>query len=96
MRIAVDAMGGDHAPREIIRGAQQGLSFLEEGDELLLYGPPERLEPVCRELGIEDQRIRIEALHASDRDERVAGRGPASETRLEHPAYGRCRREGGG
>ncbi len=37
MRIAVDAMGGDHAPREIILGAAAGLARVE-GAEVLLYG----------------------------------------------------------
>ena len=36
MRIALDAMGGDHAPREVIRGADVGLKFLGEKDELIL------------------------------------------------------------
>ncbi len=38
MRIAVDAMGGDHAPREIVLGAVEGLTFLGAGDELVLIG----------------------------------------------------------
>src|SRR5438876_7241490 len=38
MRIAIDAMGGDHAPAEIIRGAVQGLEFLGRGDQLVLIG----------------------------------------------------------
>ncbi|GJQ25889.1 MAG: phosphate acyltransferase [Phycisphaerae bacterium] len=38
MRIAIDAMGGDHAPAEIVRGAVEGLSYLGPGDELILLG----------------------------------------------------------
>lgn len=38
MRIAIDAMGGDHAPAEIVRGAVEGLSYLNPGDELVLLG----------------------------------------------------------
>lgn len=38
MRIAIDAMGGDHAPAEIVRGAVEGLSYLGPGDELVLLG----------------------------------------------------------
>ncbi len=42
MRIAIDAMGGDHAPRNVVEGALQALADLDSGDELILVGP-ERL-----------------------------------------------------
>lgn len=38
MRIAIDAMGGDYAPAQIVRGAVEGLQFLSADDELLLLG----------------------------------------------------------
>jgi glycerol-3-phosphate acyltransferase PlsX len=42
MRIAVDAMGGDHAPREIVRGA---IDYASNGtDEVILVGDVPRLE----------------------------------------------------
>ena len=60
MRIAVDAMGGDHAPREIIRGAGAGLQYLGGDDELHLYGLADQIESECRELGLTDSRIQIQ------------------------------------
>jgi phosphate acyltransferase len=42
VRIAVDAMGGDHAPAEIVAGAIQ--AQLELGVEILLVGDPEQIE----------------------------------------------------
>ncbi|MGH6912075.1 MAG: phosphate acyltransferase PlsX [Geminicoccales bacterium] len=42
MRIAVDAMGGDHAPREIVRGAIDYSS--SSTDEVILVGDVPRLE----------------------------------------------------
>jgi len=42
MRIAVDAMGGDHAPREIVRGAID--YALSSADEVILVGDVPRLE----------------------------------------------------
>jgi phosphate acyltransferase len=42
MRIAVDAMGGDHAPREIVRGAID--YALGTADEVMLVGDVPRLE----------------------------------------------------
>ncbi len=42
MRIAVDAMGGDHAPREVVRGA---LTYAaSHADEVILVGDVPRLE----------------------------------------------------
>jgi glycerol-3-phosphate acyltransferase PlsX len=42
MRIAIDAMGGDHAPREIVRGAID--YALQSTDEISLVGDVPRLE----------------------------------------------------
>ncbi len=42
MRIAVDAMGGDHAPREIVRGAID--HAIANTDEIILVGDVPRLE----------------------------------------------------
>lgn len=39
MRIAIDAMGGDNAPAEIIAGALESIELLAENDELILVGP---------------------------------------------------------
>lgn len=44
MRIAVDAMGGDHAPGEIVRGAVEGLRFLGDEDDILLVGRQDAIE----------------------------------------------------
>jgi phosphate acyltransferase len=43
MRIAVDAMGGDHAPREVVRGAVQ-YAINVPADEVILVGDVPRLE----------------------------------------------------
>ncbi len=45
MRIAVDAMGGDNAPDEIISGAMESISLLNEDDELILVGPEAVIKP---------------------------------------------------
>ncbi len=45
MRIAIDAMGGDNAPDEIIAGALESIEFLAEDDQLILVGPRDIIEP---------------------------------------------------
>lgn len=42
MKIAVDAMGGDYAPEEIVKGAV--IAAKEHGIEIALVGPAERIE----------------------------------------------------
>jgi len=61
MRIAVDAMGGDHAPQEIVRGVAAGLKHLGPDDQIRLYGPQERVTAELRTVGLSDPRIGIRA-----------------------------------
>ncbi len=44
MRIAIDAMGGDNAPDEIISGALESVELLDRDDELILVGPADIIE----------------------------------------------------
>ncbi len=60
--IAVDAMGGDHAPGEIVRGAHR--AAVEDGARLLLVGDRARLEPELARLGNADGRL--ELCHAEE------------------------------
>ena len=64
MRLAVDVMGGDHAPDEILKGAFQSLASLAHDDTLVLVGPEEVIRDVMREHGVRDPRIVID--HAPD------------------------------
>ncbi len=44
MRIAIDAMGGDYAPAEIIAGALESIELLADDDELILVGPEDVIQ----------------------------------------------------
>lgn len=44
MRIAIDAMGGDYAPAQIVRGAVEGIQFLSSGDEIVLIGKEDAIQ----------------------------------------------------
>lgn len=48
MRIAVDALGGDNAPEEVVSGVLRAARRLASGT-IVLVGPPERLEPYLGE-----------------------------------------------
>ena len=64
MRIAVDMLGGDHAPHELVAGiAQALLSGDFTADELLLVGPEDIIAAQFAELGVSDVP---EILHTTD------------------------------
>jgi len=64
MRIAVDAMGGDHAPGEIIPGCVDAVRAYPRVDEILLVGKEEIIRPELTSLGGDSERIRV--VHASE------------------------------
>lgn len=63
MKLIIDAMGGDHAPGEIIKGAVDGLLAFP-GFELLLTGPKEVLEKELAQYNYPKERVEI--IHAPD------------------------------
>lgn len=64
MRIAIDAMGGDHAPEEIIKGALEARDLLDTDDELILIGIEEDIERCLSSVNTGTDRIRI--VHAPE------------------------------
>ena len=61
MRLAVDVMGGDHAPDAILKGCVKGLEFLGDDDRLVLVGREKDITEVLGELGVSDPRLEIHA-----------------------------------
>ncbi|OQW95633.1 MAG: hypothetical protein BWK77_07130 [Verrucomicrobia bacterium A1] len=59
MRIAIDAMGGDHAPREIVAGTLEAARSLSGIDELILVGREDEIRAVLPG-GAVPPRVRIE------------------------------------
>ena len=64
MRIAIDAMGGDHAPEEIIKGAIEAKDLLDADDEIVLIGDTEIIRSHLKSLGSGPDVFRI--IHAPD------------------------------
>lgn len=59
MRIAIDAMGGDHAPAEIVAGAVEALDLLDKDDEIILIGPGEVVHKQLARLKGDTAKIRV-------------------------------------
>lgn len=64
MKIAVDAMGGDFAPQNIVAGVADALRDDRNIARLFLVGDKTRIEAELRKLGVTDSRIEI--VHASE------------------------------
>ncbi len=70
MRIAIDAMGGDNAPEEIISGAIEALDLLDKDDSLVLVGPCEQIENLLRQYKFRKGAIEVyDAPQVIDMDE---------------------------
>jgi len=70
MRIAVDAMGGDNAPEEIVAGAMQAIPLIEKDDELILVGPKDLLAKQLNAAGFDLAAVQIvDAPEVIDMDE---------------------------
>lgn len=50
MKLGIDAMGGDHAPEEIVKGAIEASRLIEA--QLVLYGQKEKILPLLGDTGI--------------------------------------------
>jgi len=65
IRVAVDAMGGDHAPRAEVDGAIEALATLPDIVRIQLVGRPDAIEPELARYASLD-RARVEVHPASD------------------------------
>jgi phosphate acyltransferase len=64
IRVAVDIMGGDHAPDAILKGCVMALEDLPQGDQLVLVGPVGLIREMLAERGIKDGDPRVEIVDA--------------------------------
>jgi glycerol-3-phosphate acyltransferase PlsX len=64
MIIALDAMGGDFAPKEAILGAISALNELEKDDVIVLIGDKEQAENLLKSQGVNDSRF--EFVHTTE------------------------------
>ncbi len=64
MKIIIDAMSGDNAPVEIIRGAFQALDEFDV--EITLVGDEDVIKNVCEEYGLDYENERLEIVHTTD------------------------------
>jgi glycerol-3-phosphate acyltransferase PlsX len=59
IRIGVDAMGGDFAPKNIVLGAIQAHTRIQTRTRLVLFGDRDQIEAQCREAGFDAAKFEI-------------------------------------
>ena len=59
MRIAVDAMGGDYAPAEIVAGVVEASELVDKDDELILIGPVETVQAELSAHKFNGSKVRV-------------------------------------
>jgi len=63
MRIAIDAMGGDHAPAEIVKGALAALEQIDD-DHIVLVGDESRVREILGDRSVWQDKVSI--VHAPE------------------------------
>ena len=67
MRVAVDAMGGDHAPREIVRGTVDAVKGLKDISQVFLVGDDAAIRSELSEYGTPLESLpSVRIVHASE------------------------------
>ncbi len=64
-RIAVDCMGGDKGPAEVVSAVRMALREIGEGDKIVLFGRETELQPLLVKAGLAGD-ARIELRHAGE------------------------------
>jgi glycerol-3-phosphate acyltransferase PlsX len=59
MRLAVDVMGGDHGPEELLQGVKLGLASEPSISRLQVVGPPADLRAILDRIGCSDPRLEV-------------------------------------
>ena len=84
IRVAVDAMGGDRAPEEIVAGARAARA---DGIVPVLYGPREVIQPLAPDLEVVDAP-QVVGMHEKPAD--------AAREKRDSSLFGACRAVGAG
>ena len=66
MKVALDAMGGDHAPAVNIGGAKEALRLYPTIEKIFLVGDQAALEAECAKQGLSPADPRVAIVHAPD------------------------------
>ncbi len=81
VRVVLDAMGGDHAPEEMIKGAVEAVNE-KNNIHVLLVGQEDVISEELEKYTYPKERMEI--VHASDRDSRAASHGDPQEKGFLH------------
>lgn len=64
MKIGIDAMGGDYAPKNEVLGAIEAYSHVKEGSRIVLFGDRVQIEAIAKEAGFDPSKFDI--VHSTE------------------------------
>jgi len=98
VRIGIDAMGGDFAPKNIILGAIQAYTRIQPKTRLVLFGDRSRIETQCKEAGFDAAKFEIvhtsQVIDMGDHPAKAFQQKPDSSISVGFRALANCQIDG--
>ncbi|MDR0295147.1 MAG: phosphate acyltransferase PlsX [Prevotellaceae bacterium] len=98
VRIGIDAMGGDFAPKNIVLGAIQAYTRIQPQTRLILFGDRSRIEVECTEAGFDAAKFEIvhtsQIIGMGDHPAKAFQQKPDSSISVGFHALAKCRIDG--
>jgi fatty acid/phospholipid biosynthesis enzyme len=84
MKIGLDVMGGDFAPKATLSGAILARQTLSETDDIVLIGKQELIRDELIAMNANPEDFIIIGCHRGNRNGRFANKGALTETQLKY------------
>ncbi len=98
IRVGIDAMGGDFAPKNVVLGAIQAHAHIQSRTRLVLFGDTEQINAICREAGFDASQFTIEhttqVIEMNDHPAKAFQQKPNSSISVGFHALANCKIDG--
>ena len=98
VRVGIDVMGGDFAPKNVVLGAIQAFTRIQPKTRLILFGDQNQIEAECREAGFETAKFEIvhtsQVIGMGDHPAKAFQQKPDSSISVGFRALADCRIDG--
>ncbi len=98
IRVGIDAMGGDFAPKNIVLGAIQAYARIQSKTRLILFGDQEQIVAICNEVGFDPAKFDIvhtsQVIAMGDHPAKAFQQKPDSSITVGFHALANCKIDG--
>ncbi len=98
IRVGIDAMGGDFAPKNVVLGAIQAHARIQAKTRLVLFGDREQITAVCKEAGFDTAQFDIvhttQVIEMGDHPAKAFQQKPDSSITIGFHALANCKIDG--